>query len=140
MIGKKSGLHQTKLAMDKLQPKEQEELADLATIAIYADGKSLDLFNKPHIIAFINKLNPAFVIPSRKTFSETLLDKAYLKIKNEVQEQLDQATYLNFICDGSQNINKERITNLSVQTDVNAFQLASKELSSFKHGAAKEAA
>lgn len=109
--------------MDRLNEKAQQELDDIAATVIYEGGRPLDLFNHPTMQAFIKKLNPAYRIPLPKMFAGPLLERSYHKIRNQVQAYVDKSTCLNFISDGSSNINHERINNLSVLTDVGAFQL-----------------
>lgn len=134
-----TGVKQTYLEMDRLNEKAQQELDNLAAAVIYEGGRPLDLFNHPTMQAFIKKLNPAYRIPSPKMFAGPLLERNYQKIRTRVQAYIDNSTCLNFISDGSANINHECINNLSVLTDVGAFQLESEEILSIKHTAEEEA-
>ena len=128
------GYTQTKLAVPKISPQEQEVLTELASLAIYVGGKPLSFFEEHYLRAFINRLNPSYAIPSRKQFAGELLDKAYNAIRALVQIEVDQAETLNLITDSSANVNHDRIVNISLHTPMGALYLESLESDELRHG------
>lgn len=50
-----------------------------------------------------------------------------------MQAYINKSSFLNFISDGSSNINYERINNLLVYTSTDVFQLESKEIPAIKY-------
>lgn len=64
-----------------MSPKEQAECNHLAAMAIYCDGRVLNLFDGRYLQALLQRLNPAWKIPGATIFAASLLDKEYEAMK-----------------------------------------------------------
>ena len=127
-------LVQTRLTPLKLTDIEKDILNELAALAIYVGGKPLNFYDEFYLRAFMNRLNPSYNLPSRRAFSEELLDSAYEKMKSLVLQTIDDAYFLNLVTDGSSNINHARLINISLHTPMGALYLESIETDILKHG------
>ena len=127
-------LVQTTLAPPKISLKKAEILDELASLAIYVGGRHLNFFDEAYLRAFVQRLNSSYKLPSRRNFSEELLNKAYTKVKQLVLQQIRHTQALNFVIDESSNINYEQIINISLHTPVRALYLESLEMEDIRHG------
>lgn len=118
-----------------MSPKEQAECNHLAAMAIYCDGRVLNLFEGQYLQALLQRLNPARKIPSATTFAATLLDKEYEAMKKLVLSTLLASGHINFVTDGSSDINHNRINKLSAPTQIGALQLVSEDIPGMVHSA-----
>lgn len=104
-------------------------------MAINCDGRVLNLFEEPYLQALFHRLNPAWKIPSPTTFASTLLDKEYEAMKKLVLSTLLTSGHINFVTDGSSDINHNQINNLSALTQIGALQLVSEDIPGVIHTA-----
>ena len=125
---------QTKLAIPKLLDSQKALLTELAALAMYVGGKPLSFYEETYLRLFIQHLNPAYSLPTRRAFSEELLDAAYNKLKDIVVEVIKATPTINLITDGSSNINHDRMTNISLHADVGALYLETLQMDFLKHG------
>ena len=126
---------QTSLTLPWVSPKEQAERNHLAAMAIYCDGKVLNLFEGRHLNTLLQRLNPTWKIPSKTTFAATLLDKEYEAMKKLFLSLLLASGHINFATDGSSDINHNRINNLPALTQIGPLQLISKDIPGMVHSA-----
>ena len=80
----------------------------------------------------LHRLNPLYKPPSRQRIAGPLLDKAYSKMKDKVDEYLDSFSELKVITDESSNINKAHITNISIHTLISLIHWLFEDLSSIQ--------
>ena len=104
-------------------------------MAFYKTRGGFSNFEDEDYAAFLHRLNPVYKIPIARLFSERLLDAAYDTIRGKLQVILDKCTYFNFVTDSSSNKQHGRIVNLSVNTEIELFQLESQIIRSIKHTA-----
>lgn len=70
------------------------------------------MFMEPYMKDFISDLEPAFKMPSDRTFATTVLDICYKETKGQVLDVLRRSRSLNVSLDESSNINRDRIINI----------------------------
>lgn len=56
---------------------------------VYNTGISLGFFEHPSVIAFLQRLQPAYKPPTRRQLDNTLLDNAYNTTKERVEDYID---------------------------------------------------
>lgn len=123
---------QQTLNIPMMTMEEQHILDELFAQVCYEEGLSFSVFESPAMKRALYRLNPAFEPPTRQAISGPLLDSAYNKLKDEVDEILNKETNLNIITDESSNINKSRIANISVNTQFGTFYLLSEDLGAMR--------
>lgn len=131
---KPAAYRQSQLSVDSLSTAETDLLDELASLAIYVGGRPLSFFAEPYLKALINRLNPAWQIPHRDRFSGALLDSAYSKMKELVNQVIKDEAVLNLVTDSSANINYDRLINISLHTSMGALYLESLEMEALRHG------
>ncbi len=124
---------QSRLEVPTLSNEEQEAINRMAAMALYKTGGGFSNFEDEDYAAFLHRLNPEYIIPSARLFSERLLDEAYDTVRGELQVVLDKCMYFNFVTDSSLNKQHDRIVNLSVHKKIGIFQLESQIIPSIKH-------
>jgi len=77
-------------------------------------------------------ISASYKPPSRIKIAGPLLEKAYSKMKDKVDEYLDSLSELNVITDESSNTNKARIANISIHTPLSSICWLSEDLSSLQ--------
>ena len=128
------GKRQSKIdGYNKLSTEETQQLHELTALTLYMGGKPLGTYDEFYLRAFIQRLNLVYKLPHRRAFSEQLLDHAYEDLKKLMVQYLNDSNQLNFVTDGSSNINHNRITNLSVQTELGAIYLKSLNIPALRH-------
>jgi hypothetical protein len=126
-------LMQSVLHYPKFSKADQEEADELAAMAIYCTGSKVSLFESDRWRQFLFKLNPAFRVTPRALISGALLTQAYEKMKQEVMSLMQSSGCINFVTDDSDNINQQRITNLSASIDGTSFYLCNEDIPGVKH-------
>jgi hypothetical protein len=100
-----------------------EKLENKAGFAIYCGARPFFMYMEPYMKDFISDLELAFEIPSDRTFATTVLDRCYEETKAQVLDVLRRARVLNISLDESSNINRDRIINICVLTNLSPFCL-----------------
>lgn len=111
--GKKYSQAQKGTIRDYYEPTDSTA-EELFALAVYTSTANFALFDTPEWSDFFNKLG--FKVPDRHKLSGPLLDAAYNKIKPQVQAVADAASYIQIVSDGSSNVTKTRIENISFLT------------------------
>lgn len=70
---------------------------------------------------FIQLLKPSFSPPTRKALGIKLLDEEYTKIKEEINEKINEAEVIHIALDGWTNIRNEPIVNIILYTPTPYF-------------------
>jgi hypothetical protein len=115
---------QTRISNDNitlLSHGQRHQLDQLAALAVYGDGRPFILYESPYMKAFLKKLNPAYVPPSRNRLDSTLLQETYNSTKEEVDRHLEEAKMINIIFDETTNISGKRVINLIAYTERGPF-------------------
>jgi hypothetical protein len=86
--------------LDFLQPKDKEKLDTLFARAIYATSTPLRIAEDPYWISFFKHLRPAYQPPSRYQLSNSLLDREYSFIQNQIKIKIENADALTLVSDG----------------------------------------
>lgn len=68
--------------------------------AIIVSGVPFSMVEHPLWEEFFKELNPSFNLPSRKSISETYLEKAYREMKADVKKELSKENFMHLQCDG----------------------------------------
>jgi hypothetical protein len=79
---------QTELAPERMPQAERDELNSLAAAVIFATGSPFTLYESKEMRALLQRLNPAWVPPTRKIISTTLLNGHYKGTKDAVLDAL----------------------------------------------------
>ncbi|KAF7926468.1 hypothetical protein BELL_0275g00120 [Botrytis elliptica] len=87
--------------------------------AIFTSTSNLSFYETPEWEAFFQRVK--FTPPSRKVLSNKLLDTTYLSVKKQVSALADAASRIQFISDGSANIMKTRVENVSFMIGAQSF-------------------
>ncbi|XP_037962432.1 E3 SUMO-protein ligase ZBED1 [Plutella xylostella] len=66
---------------------------------IVLDYQPLSIVEDVGFKILVNKLNKKYTLPSRRTLSEKLLPRYYMRIKQELQNSLHQVEYISVTCD-----------------------------------------
>ena len=66
---------------------------------IASDNQPFSIVEDQGFIEFIAHLQPHYLIPSRKYFTQDALPKLYSKIRGAIAEELDQAKLISFTSD-----------------------------------------
>ena len=136
-----------KKAQNKLKGKAQQALPfkpvalssdELFSHAVYTSTANFSLFDTPEWSTFFKRLN--YTPPSRFQLAGPLLDSCYKRIKPEVQAIADAATHIQIVSDGSDNINKRKVENVSFLVDGISYYWASTAIGAIKAGAIQTAA
>ena len=120
--------------------KEAIELSthDLFAHAIYTSTANFSLFDTPEWTTFFKKLN--YTPPTRHRLAGDLLKSCYARLKLRVQGIADAATHIQIVSDGSDNINKKKVENVSFLVDGISYYWASTAIGAIKAGAVWTAA
>jgi len=89
-----------------------------------------NLTQSPYFLAPFQKISPAYKPPSSFLLRTTLLDETYLLVKEDVEKVIQSSYYLNIITDESENVSKDRIINISINTDRGTFHYCSENAGS----------
>jgi len=84
----------------------------------------------PYFLAPLQKTLPAYKPPNSFLLRTTLLDETYHLVKEDVEKVIRLSYYLNIITDERQNISKDQIINISVNTDWGTFHYCSENAES----------
>jgi Protein of unknown function (DUF 659) len=114
---------QQPIRVRSLSKEQTEKLENKAGFAIYCGARPFSMYMEPYMKDFISDLEPAFEIPSDRTFATTVLDRCYEETKAQVLDVLRRARVLNISLDESSNINRDRIINICVLTNLGPFCL-----------------
>ena len=83
-----------------------------------------------YFLAPFQKISSAYKPPSSFLLRTTLLDETDLLVKEEVEKVIRSSYYLNIITDESENMSKDCIINISVNTDKGTFHYCSENAGS----------
>jgi Protein of unknown function (DUF 659)/hAT family C-terminal dimerisation region len=119
----KLNLKQQPLRVRSISKEEQEKLEKKAGYAIYCGARPFSMFMEPYMKDFILNLEPAFEVPSNRTFATTVLDLCYEETRAEVFDVLRRSHFLNVSLDESSNIKRDRIINICILTNFGPFCL-----------------
>src|SRR5579859_4451315 len=132
-LGKRPTLAcQERIAFPTLSKAQHDALDEDFAAVCYEEGLPFSLFESPAMKQVLHRLNPSYKPPSRRQIAGPLLDKAYSKMKDKVEEYLDSLSELNIITDESSNINKARIANISIHTPIGSIHRLSEDLGSMQ--------
>lgn len=106
---------------------------ELFALAVYTSTANFSMFETPEWNNFFSRLK--YTPPIRQQLSESLLDKTYLKVKEQVLETACNASYIQIVSDGSANIAKQRVENVSFIVDGLSYYWNSTEIGAQKAGA-----
>ena len=98
---------------DSSAPKDLD-IADKFALAMFTSTVAFSQFETPEWKDFFKCLN--FELPSRHAISGPTLDSLYYKVKSEVQKVADEAKFIQIVSDGSSNVSKHRVENVSFMT------------------------
>ena len=98
---------------DSSAPKDLD-IADKFALAMFTSTVAFSQSETPEWKDFFKCLN--FELPSRHAISGPTLDSLYYKVKSEVQKVADEAKYIQIVSDGSSNVSKHRVENISFMT------------------------
>lgn len=121
---------QTTLQIPRISPETKAQLDLLFASVCYVDGACFSLYESSTMQQALQRLNPAYKPPSRKTVAGPLLDVAYSTLKVRVDKAIRSEPWLNVITDESSNINNARICNISVHTGLGSFHWLSEDIGS----------
>ncbi|XP_065315317.1 uncharacterized protein LOC135924197 [Gordionus sp. m RMFG-2023] len=107
--------------IDRINPKEKNELDQLFAKAVYASNLLFHITENPYIQEFFKKIRPIYTLPRRRQLAGYLLDKASGDMEVRVADIIDKAPYLSIVSDGWSNIRNESIINFMVMTPVPVF-------------------
>lgn len=116
------------LSIPTISTQEKRILDEIFSSVCYEEDLPFDVFEKSSMKKTLHRLNPAYTPPSRKAIAEDLLETAYDKIKSEIDGHLSTLSHLNIVTDESSNINKTRITNISIHTSDDTFHWLSEDI------------
>src|SRR5271156_1337822 len=131
-LGKRPTPGQEKIAFPTMSKAQHDALDEDFAAVCYEEGLPFSLFESPAMKRALRRLNPSYKPPSRRQIAGPLLDKAYSKTKDKVEEYLDSLSELNVITDESSNINKARIANISIHTPIGSIHWLSEDLGSMQ--------
>jgi Protein of unknown function (DUF 659) len=94
----------------------------------YEQALSFTFVEHPSTATFLNGLNPAYKLPSRKDLARRLLDETYINLKERVQNTIHTMEWLNIVTDESPNITNGRIANISIHTSQGVFHWISEDI------------
>lgn len=125
-------LSQEKITFPIMSKAQHDSLdKDFATI-YYEEELPFSLFESSAMKGALHRLNSAYKSSSRQKIADPLLDQAYSKKKDKVDEYLDSLSELNAIIDEFFNINKVRIANISINIPIDSIHWLSEDLSSMQ--------
>jgi len=132
-LGKRPTLAcQERIAFPTLSKVQHDALDEDFAAVCYEEGLPFSLFESPAMKRALHRLNPSYKPPSRIKIAGPLLEKAYSKMKDKVDEYLDSLSELNVITDESSNTNKARIANISIHTPLGSIYWLSEDLGSLQ--------
>ena len=114
----------------RLSPTEKHDADISFALAIYMNNLPFNVPQSPYFLALFQKISPAYKPPSSFLLRTTLLDETYHLVKEDVEKVIQSSYYLNIITDESENISKDRIINISVNTDRGTFHYYSENAGS----------
>jgi len=126
---------QRKLAIPTLTSAQKHEFDLLCARIPLLHGHSFALFECEDMVSLFRKALPAYKLPSRHAIAGPLLDTVYMQVKTEVDSYLSSTRFLNVITDESTNINKNRISNISVHTDFGSLFYISEDIGTLQMNA-----
>lgn len=103
---------------DFFTPKNASDI-ELFALAVFTSTANFSMFETPEWTNFFNKVN--FKPPRRTHLSTTLLENAYNKTKEQVLEVVSKADHIQIVADGSANIAKTRVENISFLVNGTSF-------------------
>ena len=106
---------------------------ELFALAVYTSTANFSMFDTPEWKNFFSSLK--YTPPSRQRLSESLLESTYLKVKNQVLETACNADYIQIVSEGSANISKQRVENVSFVVGGLSYYWNSTEIGAQKAGA-----
>lgn len=93
---------------------DNTEVHRILSRAIYVTGQPLSLLEHPLWREALQALRPDYEVPSRKMLSTSLLNEEYTKVKNEINEKIQQAKILHIAVDGWSNLRNDSIINIII--------------------------
>ena len=117
-------------AIQKLRPVDKVTADQRFALAIYMNNLLFSLTQSPYLLESLQFITPAYKPPTMHSLRTTLLNHAYAGTKTEVDEILQSNYFLNIIFDESDDIVKNRIINISIQTDRGTFHYCSEDAGS----------
>lgn len=87
------------------------------------------VFEDPFFKPFMDAVNPAYKLPSRKMLAGPLLDSVYSQIKGRSDEMIRTTSrFINVSTDESSNIKGSRICNISVHSEYGSMHYVSEDI------------
>jgi len=123
---------QKKINFPTLSKTQYDALDDDFAAVCYEKGLPFSLFESLVMKRALYRLNPSYKPPSRQKIAGSLLDKAYSKMKDKVDEYLDFPSELNVISNELSNVNKAHIANISIHTPMGSIHWLSEDLGSMQ--------
>ncbi len=105
----------------------------MAAMNSYKTGGGLSNFEDRDYTTLLHQLYPVYKILSVQLFSTRLLDKTYCTLQGKLQVIVDKYMYFNYMTDESWNKQRDRIVILSVESEIETFQLESQIILFINH-------
>jgi len=131
-LGKRPTPSQERIAFPTMSKAQQDALDEAFAAVCYEEGLPFSLFESPTMKRALHRLNPSYKPPSRNKIAGPLLEIAYSKMKDRVDEYLNFLSELNVITDESSNTKKARIANISIYTPLGSIYWLSEDLGSLQ--------
>jgi len=116
--------------IQKLRPVGKATADQKFALAIYLNNLLFSLTQSSYFLDSLQFIAPAYKPPTMDVVRTTLLDNAYASTKAEVEEILQSNYFLNIIFEKGVDIVKNRIINISIQTDRGTFHYCSEDTGS----------
>lgn len=119
-----------KLIIPKLTSAQKHALDLRFSKACYTAALPFTIYNGADMREAFHMLNPAYKPPERHIIAGELLDEVYTNLKETVDKAIHATQMLNIVTDESTDINRTRISNISVNTPSGALYWYSDDIGS----------
>jgi hypothetical protein len=106
---------------------------ELFAMAVFTSTANFSMFETPEWKALFSRLH--YTPPTRQKLADELLQSTYNKVKEQVLETACKADYIQIVSDGSANIVKTRVENVSFLVDGLSYYWKSTKIGAKKAGA-----
>lgn len=117
-------------SIQNLTPTEKPTVDEKLVLCVVMNNLLLCFVGSDYFRNYLWFIAPAYHPPSEKSISTNLLDDMYSALKTDMNEILRTNLFRNIITDESENVSKDRIINMSVNTDCGTFHYCSEDISS----------
>ena len=103
-------------------PPMEKHTANIALAStIYMNNLPFNVTQSLYFLTLFQQISPAYKPPSSFLLRTTLLNKTYVLVKEAIKKVIQSSYYLNIITDESENVSKDQIINISVNTERGTF-------------------